>query len=65
MYVSICVKLGTYINMYGCFVSGPSYGCKAPGPGFFLFFFCLFFLLINILLPFQSKKKKKVWLLNA
>ena len=53
MYVSICVKLGTYINMYGCFVSGPSYGCKAPGPGFFLFFFCLFFLMINILLPFQ------------
>ena len=52
--------------MYGCFVSGPSYGWKAPGPGFFLFFFCLFFLLINILLPFQSKKKKKkVWLLNA
>ena len=38
--------------------SGPSCVCKAPGPGFFLFFFCLFFLLFNIILSFQSKKKK-------
>ena len=38
--------------------SGPSRVCKAPGPGFFLFFFCLFFCLFNILLSFRSKKKK-------
>ena len=38
--------------------SRPSCVCKAPGPGFFLFFFCLFFCLFNILLSFRSKKKK-------
>ena len=50
-------SLGSFWSYRSIVFSGPFCACKAPGPGFFLFFLlfvCLFFffLLINMLLLF-------------